>query len=367
MAVSSAEYLGRFFDAMDAVESGSRGAVSDDRWLAENYSGEFLPLLEPYIRVSDEAIAYETILLLANVRERSISPEIDDLFKRGKDSVRMACAAYIKTMDDDDELIPKLFDGIEHNDDYVFFNSASKLAKIARAEDMPRVRRTYGHVQGKMRLAMREVIKAIIRRNPSMEGEKWLYLSVPVAPDENSFDRFLAKSKEYIDVRYRSSVFPRKNIRVSTYNNVRDALMTIRKRLYNEEENLRYYDIDKSDRFEELSELAEWASIDLLGKTVLKDDRVGWMRLKFNSYTSKAILGLGVPVLFRLSLRVKEFIRIPRNEKNGLRRIQRQRQGQAQRVLRCGLLRLREGMQSSLQAHPGKARVLQGLLQKAPA
>ncbi len=273
MAVSGAEYLGRFFDAADAAESGCRGSVSEDRWLADNYSGEFLPLIRPYISVRDESMAYETILLLAAVRERSVMPEIRDLSKRGGDSVRMACAAYIKTMEDDDELIPKLFDGIEHSDGHVFFNSASKLAKIARAEDMARVRRTYGQVQGRMRLAMKEVIEAIIRRNPSMSQDGWLYLSVPVVPDEKSFDRFLTRSKEYIDVRYRKSVFPRGNIRVSTYNNVRDALITIRKRLYNEEENLRYYDIDKSDRFEELSDLAEWASQDLSGKTVLKDDR----------------------------------------------------------------------------------------------
>ena len=47
--------------------------------------------------------------------------------------------------------------------------------------------------------------------------------------------------------------------------------MKMRKRLYNESDNLQYYDLDKTDRFDELSELVEWASDDLSKKTLLRD------------------------------------------------------------------------------------------------
>ena len=42
---------------------------------------------------------------------------------------------------------------------------------------------------------------------------------------------------------------------------------------FNEADNLVYYDLDKSDRFEELSGLLSWASSDLERKNVFKDVR----------------------------------------------------------------------------------------------
>ena len=152
-----------------------------------------------------------------------------------------------------------------------FDAAASKLARIARAEDMDRARRTYGHVQGPMRARMRDVIEGILRRNPSMEARREFYMSTPVVPDERAFDRFLTRSTEYLDKRYRESVFPRGTISMSAYNNVIDALMKMRKRLYNESVNLQYYDLDKSDRFDELADLVEWASDDLSKKTLLRE------------------------------------------------------------------------------------------------
>ena len=271
MTVSREDYLDRFLDAVDSVESGNRGAISEDRWLVENYQGSFLPVVRIYIENGEEAVSAETVLLLASARERAVYPLMRDLSKRGRDSVRMACTGYIKTMEDDDELIPKLFDRIEHSDGHEFDAAAAKLAKIARAEDMARVRRTYGQVQGPMRMRMKEVIERIILRNPSMEDMRVFYLSVPVSPDEKAFDRFLTRSTEYLDVRYRSSVYPKSTVYMSAYNNVIDALMKMRKRLYNESDNLQYYDLDKTDRFDELSELVEWASDDLSKKTLLRD------------------------------------------------------------------------------------------------
>ena len=46
---SEHEFLERFLDAVDAVESGGRGALSDDRRLREDYEGRFLPLVERFI------------------------------------------------------------------------------------------------------------------------------------------------------------------------------------------------------------------------------------------------------------------------------------------------------------------------------
>ncbi len=273
MAASRADYIERFLDAVDSVESGRRGAVSENRWLVENYQGSFLSLVESFMDSQDEAVAAETILMLASARERSVYPKVRDLSHRGRDSVRMACTGYIKTMEDDDELIPRLFDRIEHSDGHEFDAAAARLAKIARAEDMPRARRTYGHVQGQMRMRMREVIEGILLRNPSMEAQREFHLSVPMAPDERSFDRFLSRSTEYLDVRYRGSVSQRSTISMATYNNVVDALMKMKKRLYNESDNLQYYDLDKSDRFDELSDLIAWASEDLSKKTLLREAR----------------------------------------------------------------------------------------------
>ncbi len=271
MAASRADYIDRYLDAVDSVESGNRGAISEDRWLVENYQGSFLPLVKSYITNDEESVAAETILMLAAARERSIYPEVRDLSRRGRDSVRMACTGYMKTMEDDDELIPKLFDRIEHSDGHEFDAAAAKLAKIARAEDMARVRRTYGHVQGQMRLKMKAVIEGILLRNPSMNDLKEFYFSVPVSPDEKAFDRFLTKSVEYLDVRYRSNVFPRGSVSMSAYNNIVDALMRMRKRLYNETDNLQFYDLDKADRYDELADLVKWASDDLSKKTLLRD------------------------------------------------------------------------------------------------
>ena len=270
---SDHEFLEHLLDAVDAVESGNRGSLSDDRWLRENYEGRFLPFVDRYVGSRDENVAAETILLLASARERSVLPEITDLSRRGGDAVRMACTAYLKTLEDDDEDIPRLFDIVEHEDGHRFMNAASKLSRIARAEDVQRARRTYGGVSGEMRKAMRAVIEGIIRRNPSMEPERDLLLSIPVVPDEDAFDRFLSRATEYIDVRYRENVSSKGGVSAKVYANVADALRTIRRRLYNEADNLVYYDLDKSDRFEELSGLLSWASSDLEKKNVFKDVR----------------------------------------------------------------------------------------------
>ncbi len=269
---SEHEFLERFLDAVDAVESGGRGALSDDRRLREDYEGRFLPLVERFIVCRDEAVAAEIILFLASVRERSVHSKIKDLSVRGGDAVRMACTGYLKTMEDDDALIPSLFDIVEHEDGHRFMNAASRLSKIARAEDVQRARRTYGGVTGEMRSAMKAVIEGIIRRNPSLEAERGLLLSIPVIPDEDAFDRFLTNATDYIDVRYRRNVFPKRGISAKVRSNVADALAKIRRRLYNEADNLAYYDLDKSDRFEELSGLLAWASADLEDKSVFKDD-----------------------------------------------------------------------------------------------
>ena len=283
---SEHEFLERFLDAVDAVESGSRGALSEDRRLREGYEGRFLPLVERYVSYRDEAIASETILFLASVRERSVFNIVKDLSVRGGDAVRMACTAYLKTMEDDDALIPSLFDVVEHEDGHRFMNAASKLSKIARAEDVQRARRTYGGVTGEMRTAMKAVIEGIIRRNPSLEPERELLLSLPVTPDEDAFDRFLSNATDYIDVRYRRNVFPKTGVSAKVRSNVADALMKIRKRLYNEADNLAYYDLDKSDRFEELSELLAWASADLGTKSVFKDGRFSHEALVIISVSS---------------------------------------------------------------------------------
>ena len=274
MAVTNVEYLERFLDDVDKVSGGRPGAISEDRWLVANYDPGKLPCLIPYLDFDDAHVRSELVTLLGDVRERGVYDKILKMRDEAGDGVSMACLGYLTMLREDDEAIPGLIDTMEHTRGPDFSRAARRLAGIARASDLPAIRKIYGQVGGTMRDETRIILERIIARNPELSRKRDLILSVPVYPDEEAFERFLDTSIEYLDVRYRKNVLPQTSVNEGTYNNVVRAIRRMRTRLYNEADNLRFYGPDKEDRFHELSELVRWANDDLSGKKVLlSDDR----------------------------------------------------------------------------------------------
>lgn len=272
MTVSNFEYLDRFLRDVDRILDGYPGAISEDRWLTNNYDPAKLDVLRPYLGFEDPRVSAELILVLTDVRERRVRKEIESLGRSSGDKVGMACLGYLTALDEDDETIPRLFDILDHEHGPEFFRAARRMAGIARSEDVPHLRRIYGQVGGSMRDEIRIVIERVIARNPELEATRDLILSMPVYPNEAEFEKFLDTSVEYLDVRYRENILPRKDVKFSTYNNVVHALRRMRTRLYNEADNLQYYGPDKDDRYHELSALLKWANDDLATKHVLEPE-----------------------------------------------------------------------------------------------
>lgn len=212
-------------------------------------------------------------MLLADVRERAVLDKVRDMSRRDSEKVRMACMGYLSTLEEDDRLIPELFDIMDHRDGAEFLRAATRMASVAREEDVPHLRRIYGQVGGEMRSAVRVILDRVIARNPGLQSRRDLILSVPVYPNESEFERFLDSAVEYIDVRYRKNVHPLESVKVGTYNNVARALGKMRTRLYNEADNLQFYGPDKTDRSRELTSLIRWANDDLSKKEVTGTER----------------------------------------------------------------------------------------------
>lgn len=272
MTVSNYDYLERFLRDVDRILNGYPGAISDDRWLSNNYDPAKLDVLKPYLRFENPRVVAELILILTDVRERRVKNEIESLGRSSGDKISMACLGYLTAINEDDDAIPQLFDTLDHERGQEFFKAARRMSGIARAEDIPHLRRIYGQVGGSMKDEIKIVMEKVISRNPELETTRDLILSTPVYPDESEFERFLDSSIEYIDVRYRENIYPRKQIKFSTYNNVVRALRKMRTRLYNESDNLQFYGPDKDDRHHELSSLLRWANEDLASKTVLEPE-----------------------------------------------------------------------------------------------
>jgi ribosomal protein S27AE len=260
--------LEHFLSDTDFVMSGRRGAISDDKWLVNNYDPEFAGIVIKYLRCDDERVRRETVMLLGEVRERAALDEVRRMRTEDKEKVRMACLGYLASVQEADTAVPDLMDILEHKRGKEFSAAAVRMRAVARAEDVPRLRRIYGQVEDGMRSEIREVLDAVVKRNPEMAPKRDLILSVPVYPDEAAFDRFLTKSTDYLDVRYRRSVLPLSVMGRETYNNVARAMRSMRIRLYNEYDNLQLYDMDKKDRSEELAAMIAWASADLAKKKV---------------------------------------------------------------------------------------------------
>lgn len=273
MPVTKVQYLERFLEDVDRVVAGRPGSISEDRWLVNYYDAEKLPIVAGYLDCEDERVRAETVMLLSDVRERAVSSKVREMREKDCERVRMACIGYLGTIRDDDELIPELFDVMDHSSGAEFIRAATRMAAVAREEDVPHLRRIYGQVGGEMRSAVRVILDRVISRNPGLQPKRDLILSVPVYPNEGEFESFLDSATEYIDVRYRKNVHPLESVKVGTYNNVARALSKMRTRLYNEADNLCFYGPDKTDRARELTELIKWANSDLASKEVTGTER----------------------------------------------------------------------------------------------
>ena len=290
MADPRSEYLDRFYDAVDLVASGRIGAISEDRRLLQNYSADCYPSISAFLSSDDERVRAETVSLLAEVRERAAAEKIDDMYRHDTQKVRDECLGYKKNIEEEDSRIPFLIDEIRHTRGEDYFRACKALEKIARKEDVDDVREVYGQTDGEMQEAAKRILEAILVRNPALRRKRDLILSMPVYPDEDAFERFLDRSMDYIDVRYRENVAPVKSVSITLYNNVARALNKIRVRLYNEADNLKFYGADKADRHAELSELLVWALGDFTKKEVRRTEDVrsavctgcGGMMVMFN-------------------------------------------------------------------------------------
>jgi len=262
------EYLDRFYDAVDAVASGRAGAISEDRRLRNTYRADYAPVMAAFLQDDDERVRCEVVYLFAEVRERSVRDEIRRMYRSDTQRVRDHCLGYLKALEEDDARIPGLIDSLQHSRGEEYHAAAVALAKMARGEDVDAVREVYGLVDGPMREDARAILEGILERNPDLRRQRALIMSLPVYPDEAAFDRFLDRSMEYLDVRYREKVHPFESVSLTTYNNVAAAMNKIRVRLYNEADNLQFYGPDMADRHLELSKVLSWAAGDLAGKRV---------------------------------------------------------------------------------------------------
>ena len=272
MPINELEYLERFIECSRLVERGKRGAIRDDKFLLNSYRRDFYHILKRNgldHRVSN--VRAETIFLLTDLRDPSALKEITNMRHSDVGSVSDACVAYMTALKDSEAVKRELFDVLSHKDGVQFRNAAMRMSKVATDEDIPELRRIYGQVDGVMRDNIKECLKSIIARYPDLETRRRYILSVPVFPDERAFDKFMDKSIVYLDIRYRDSIAPLSRVSMRAYNNVVKAIRTMQVRIYNERDNLKWYDPSKVGVMRELENLILWVVEDLSDKEVIPD------------------------------------------------------------------------------------------------
>jgi len=265
---SRLEYLERYLDAVDFVTSGRKGAIYSDRWLTANYDPDFYSVIEKHLGNPDDRVRAETVMLLTVLKERRAADRIREMRQTDNERVGMACLGYLSAIGEDDVLIPKLVSTLEYERGEEFRKAAVRIGSVGRSGDIPVLRKIYGQTVGDMRSQIRDAMVRIIDRDPELKKKRDLLLSVPVFPDEKSFDRFLRTGTEYLDVRYRNSVRPLNRISAETYNNIVRGIRNIRVRLYNESNNLIHYPAEYTGRYDRLVDLLSWSVEDLSSKEV---------------------------------------------------------------------------------------------------
>ena len=262
------DYLQYFYDCVDFVSSGRRGAICDDRDLILKYRPSYYDILQKQLSNPDPRVRIEIIKLLTALRERQALDDVRRLRMKDNENVASACLGYLAVLDEDDTVIPQLLDVMKHRDGNEFIAAARRMRSVGRPEDIPELRRIYGQVDREMADAVSKTISSIADRNEELIPKKRLLLSKPIFPDEKRFMSFVDSSTVYMDIRYRDSISERTRIKADTYNNIAEALRKIQTRLYNEKENLKYYSDEAREGYAQVEDLFLWVSDDLLSKEV---------------------------------------------------------------------------------------------------
>lgn len=267
-------FLEHLLDSIDFVIAGKKGSVSEDRWLFANYDPSFYPLLSVQLKNTDTRVRTEIVLLLAALKERLAIDDIKNIRMNDNEKVCSACLAFFDAIHETDVCIPELIDDLKHKRGADFKKSAVRIKTIGRSQDVPALRTIYGQTDGEMRDTIRDSLETIIDRDPELKKNKDLLLSLPVFPNERAFDKFVETSTTYLDIRYRDSVHPISEISLEKYNNVVHGIQKIRVRLFNEQENLKWYSPDMMDRYYELLDLVIWAADDIKQKRVISRSNI---------------------------------------------------------------------------------------------
>ncbi len=275
MTVPLSNYSLRFREASASAASGRRGAISDSRFFVDNYGPGCYEVLLTGLEHADPRVRAETVLLFARLGITKPRDIITEMSYRDRDSVSGACVAYLKGLEASEERIPDLLYTANHRNGEEFRSAMRTLGEIATAKDIPEIRRIYGQVVGEMHEQTRAALARIVDRDPDLERKRMFVLSEPVYPDEDAYRAFLDKSIDYLDVRYREKIHPRREVKLRTYNNVVSAILTMQMRLYNEEPNSGCYGMDTRDSARLLNDLVFWAAEDLKSKRVVKPEGPG--------------------------------------------------------------------------------------------
>jgi len=266
MSAGRMEYLGRFLDCVDFVASGRKFAISEDKWLVINYEPSFYGVVSKHLMNTDERVRADVIKLLAAVKERAALDSVRKMRLSDKENVRIACLSYLAAIGEADTMMPDLFDILEHKKGQEFKSAAMKAGSAGRSEDVPRLRKIYGQVTGEMREDIRKALILIMSRDENLKKNEELILSIPPYPDEKKFNAFLDNSTTYLDIRYRDTVACKRKISAGTYSNVCSAIKKMKARMFNEYDNLQYYEKSVGEAYDELLRLIEWAADDLSAK-----------------------------------------------------------------------------------------------------
>ena len=265
-------YSRRFDEAVASVLRGGKGQLSDSRFLIDNYGQGCYDIIVKGLEHPDERVRTETILLFSRLRIRKPAEIIDRMAMSDRDMVAGACVAYFKGFESDDEKIPELLYTVNHRDGAEFRTAMRTLGSIASEKDLPEIRRVYGQVTGEMKEETRLALLKIIDRDSDLESKRILIMSEPVFPDGDAYRAFMERSVEYLDVRYRKNVEPRTSVKLTTYNQVVAAILKIQTRIYNERDNLGYYDDGIREENDRLTELLIWAAEDLKTKRIVRPE-----------------------------------------------------------------------------------------------
>ena len=266
-------YLELFLDSVDFVEAGRKGEISENWRLVSEYRPEYYSVIEPHLKNSNAGVRRETVLLLSKLGERRAMDRIKEMRISDNEFVSGACLAYLRAMGDDDDAVKDLLDVMRHTGGKEFTAAASKLRTIAKDTDIPEIREIYGQVNDDLKESVYDVLDSIITRYPELEPKRYLIMSEPIYPNEESLVKFLDKSIVYMDIRYRDNYADSQSISLEMYNKIASAFRKIQIRLYNEKANLKYYSKETKEMYAETEDLLLWAMEDLSAKTVQNTEK----------------------------------------------------------------------------------------------